>query len=449
MVLIAILVSLLASSQVASAQLPSLPCPTFATEALAEANCPGTFLFWGEFVDGTSTLSKFEETQPSAGGYSCSTCGVGYVCDSCPTAHSLRLFDDNIQDCPDIRADPTGLTCSALQQACEEGGFGWLVYGETFASELGYYACAGCNSGFVYGTEPSEGLLSAPIIMLYVVIVVLAISSTIIDAQLYLYGEVSLKAHKNAVEDRPDFDGDGRANTVKEWRSRFILTALGFLDREGNQNPFWSQVCSRYCCYCNGQKRNTFFWAYTLSVLLLSLGVSILLKGGKKFDVECGFQTFRDTIADDLLTVEQAYTQAFSTIGFGKDFTRGVPGLDIFSLTFILGELIIIATQFSLNLLIRSLDEAELVQQGRSVFYMLLLSAAFAAGSAGLEWNDLSSDALFETWAASFFVVLIIVGPFFGLCSFLLASALLRCNFVVMPPSAGSMKQLQHVSPEL
>lgn len=403
--------------------LQMLCCPTHGSVDSADVSCDGLFLMWGEFSDNATV---FEEGGTAEyGPYACDTCGsnsslsgFGYVCKEGATCPSDWLSANN-STCPTVQGKKDEIRCIDLQRSCEENGFGWLTYAESFDGALGHYTCAGCSdSGYVQGDDGQRSSLLRPsMIILYVLTALLFCLTISLDIRTFLYGSIS---YKEGAE-RPDLDADGVCNNLREWRDQFILQTLGVVDEKNKPTRFWKQIIQNHACKCNGWLARLEF----LSVLLLSLAIAILTGGARLYPYVCYFDGSSSNLEE-----------IFFRDWFGaKDApAEGIPDPALFTIDWWVGEIVVFAYQTSVSLLAGSLENIGYAKKTAVVACSNIFSGLFLALGAFLDWQEISIDVMFLEWLIGTILVLLAIGPWGAGAAWVAGKMLLACRIVNLPP---------------
>mmetsp|Transcript_13766 Transcript_13766/g.24903 ORF Transcript_13766/g.24903 Transcript_13766/m.24903 type:complete len:474 (+) Transcript_13766:83-1504(+) len=443
--------------------LPKLSCPTYETAGNASEACSdlnGTLMTWGQYTNGSETKSALG-TPARIGPYHCSKCdsgddGFGYVGvlnESIPlevsnysasTHYPVGWGDSDIVGfCPEVSGSNETISCAALQQVCENYSAGWLIYAETFNSNVGIYMCSGCDTApGVYGThDDGNALTSWPMRMMYAIIATVLAVALYIDTRVFVQGKVPrnrelVGSEAGAVdlttssEAPPTADNGGGSEriTMHERRSWYALYLMGYVDADGQIIVWYRAICfdrfkDLFCCMHRVDFGNF------LSLLLVTLGVSVLLQDGHLPEYNCYF--------DATQSLEDTYQRQFVQDFYGQEGRpeKGGSYETPFDLgpEFWVAEGIVIAYQFSLDLLTDALSEAGYMKRGNFLLLMNLLSAIFCACTFIYGWEGLDGATLVAVWLVGLVAALFWVGPLFSTISRLLSKVLVAAGCLTLP----------------
>eukprot|EP00581_Thalassiosira_minuscula_P017417 CAMPEP_0183731020 /NCGR_PEP_ID=MMETSP0737-20130205/34125_1 /TAXON_ID=385413 /ORGANISM="Thalassiosira miniscula, Strain CCMP1093" /LENGTH=516 /DNA_ID=CAMNT_0025963643 /DNA_START=157 /DNA_END=1707 /DNA_ORIENTATION=- len=457
--------------------LPDLNCPTHPTTNNASEACAsagGRLLTWGTYyntMNGTieSAFGNVEDGGDGVAGvgpYLCTTCdggdsGYGYigvVGESIPsyvssytssTTHPYGNGDDTVGYCPEVTGSGANISCAGLQRTCEEGGFGWLVYAETFDTAGGVYMCAGCDDGAtVWGTEEDDTNLAAwPMLMMYGMVAAVLAVALYVDAKVFVAGgkgEISESGTNAPQTEQPVPDEDrrtsGNSYTKRERRSWYLLYLMGYVNFDGERISFCKAVCVNrfkdlWCC------RNRMDAGNFVSMLFVTLGVAVLFQDGQLVEYNCYF--------DSTQAIHNTYERQFEEDFYGQVDAPKAGDPLVYEIAtnevgFWVAEALVVGYQFSIDLLTNGLAEGGYTTRGRALLLMTALSALFCASAMAYEWDRMSGDKLYGLWFIGFGVALFILGPAFSAISHLAAMTLVKAGCLALPRHAPDEGPLEN-----
>ncbi|GBG26135.1 Hypothetical Protein FCC1311_023552 [Hondaea fermentalgiana] len=412
--------TLASAPKVTSVSLPSADCPIVTNQLAAEASCPSseTFQLWGEHENGENIFDfSTEYNATKYGPYYCSSCGIGYLCPygSCPSSVYVQASDEVTVNeeskppvCPSVEGDSLTISCANLQHVCRRSGYGWLMFAESFDSELGTYSCAGCHAGSVLGTSNGYTHLRKPqMVILYMMMCVFFLVSMFLNYRIFKYGSKGYL--RDSVPELNTCSAAYSETATNKWRLRYILGIIGFMTEDGKPHTFCEVMYKVRCDFHNEFDR---VWDLA-SLAIVSLGVTGLFKGGVVISYACYFDGYGDATNADTSAM-QLFQPSF-VLNFG-DLTRSEGGIPAVQLSFenielIFGQLIVALYFFISAMIRRAIVDSGFTSDWRMRQVLFSISIVFCIACVFDEWSTLNAILFLIAWSVSFALLLLLVGP--------------------------------------